>query len=172
MSGVWQVENVLDDQDEPESATQYEPQTLNIEVVDVPGVLNEITGTWLSLPPSLMPVSQPRHMFFSNAAQVLMCSGWKLLYDSCKSILLQYNLIVLKGYMPLSFLIHTKDWGLLGKKYWKPYMHKAGAQATKRPFRDVVWCSFSDTWFTQDMCPPGLEHNSRHADPMLAWKQL
>ena len=48
ISGVWQVENVLDDQDEPESGTQYEPQTLNIEVVDVPGVLNEITGTWLS----------------------------------------------------------------------------------------------------------------------------
>lgn len=45
-AGVWQVENVLDGVegiDEQESYG-YEPQTLNLEVLDVPGVLNEVTG--------------------------------------------------------------------------------------------------------------------------------
>lgn len=44
---MWEVENVLDGTSEWETG-EFEPQTLNIEVVDVPGVLNEVTGVLYS----------------------------------------------------------------------------------------------------------------------------
>jgi acetolactate synthase-1/3 small subunit len=41
-SGVWEAKNVLDAADDPLS--EFEPQTISVEVQDVPGVLNEVTG--------------------------------------------------------------------------------------------------------------------------------
>ena len=42
-AGVWEVENVLDAGYDA-NAAEFRPQIVSIEVQDVPGVLNQVTG--------------------------------------------------------------------------------------------------------------------------------
>lgn len=46
--GVWEVENVLDAKYDA-NASEFSPRIVSIEVRDVPGVLNQVTGRFQSI---------------------------------------------------------------------------------------------------------------------------